>query len=212
MQMRFLHLASLCSAVICCRCSPMQKAAVVKLIQSWSDGTVLAIGDGANDVAMIQAADIGVGISGEEGMQASLAADYSIAQFRYLQRLVFVHGAINYHRVTKTILYFFYKNIVLAVAMFLYEFNTLFADTSILDAWSVVMFNIFFTSWPPLAMGIWDRLLPFDLMINYPALYHLSQSSEGFSLKIYFIWMFTGLVHATIISFVAYYTFKSGKC
>uniref|UniRef100_A0A915PT32 Phospholipid-transporting ATPase n=1 Tax=Setaria digitata TaxID=48799 RepID=A0A915PT32_9BILA len=147
-KMQFLHLASLSSTLICCRCSPAQKAAVVKLLKNWSDGTVLAIGDGANDVAMIQAADIGIGISGEEGMQASLAADYSIAQF-------------------------------------FYEFHTLFSDSAIMDSWSLVMFNIFFTSWPPLAIGIWDRLFPFEVMIDYPALYHLSQSSEGFSLRFY---------------------------
>ncbi|VDM08378.1 unnamed protein product, partial [Wuchereria bancrofti] len=171
-KMQFLHLASLSSTVICCRCSPAQKAAVVKALKNWSDGTVLAIGDGANDVAMIQEADIGVGISGEEGLQASLAADYSIAQF-------------------------------------FYEFHTLFADSVIMDSWSLVMFNIFFTSWPPLAIGIWDRLFPFEVMIDYPALYHLSQNSEGFSLKAYFIWAFTGLVHATVISLIAYQTFKN---
>ncbi|VDK75527.1 unnamed protein product [Litomosoides sigmodontis] len=214
-EMQFLHLASLSSTLICCRCSPAQKAAVVKLLKNWSDGTVLAIGDGANDVAMIQAADIGVGISGEEGLQASLAADYSIAQFRFLERLIFVHGAINYHRVTKTILYFFYKNIVQTLvtvallAKFFYEFHTLFADSAIMDSWSMVMFNIFFTSWPPLAIGIWDRFLPFDVMIDYPALYHLSQSSEGFSLKAYFVWMLTGLVHAAVISTIACQTFNN---
>ncbi|KAK6105788.1 phospholipid-translocating P-type ATPase flippase family protein [Brugia pahangi] len=208
-KMQFLHLASLSSTVICCRCSPAQKASVVKALKNWSDGTVLAIGDGANDVAMIQEADIGVGISGEEGLQASLAADYSIAQFRFLERLIFVHGAINYHRITKTILYFFYKNIVQTLTMFFYEFHTLFADSAIMDSWSLVMFNIFFTSWPPLAIGIWDRLFPFEVMIDYPALYHLSQNSEGFSLKAYFIWAFTGLVHATVISLIAYQTFKN---
>uniref|UniRef100_A0A1I7W5D2 Phospholipid-transporting ATPase n=1 Tax=Loa loa TaxID=7209 RepID=A0A1I7W5D2_LOALO len=192
-KMQFLYLASLSSTVICCRCSPAQKAAVVKSLKNWSDGTVLAIGDGANDIAMIQAADIGIGISGEEGLQASLAADYSIAQFRFLERLIFVHGAISYHRITK----------------FLYEFHTLFADSAIMDSWSMVMFNIFFTSWPPLAIGIWDRLLPFEVMIDYPALYYLSQSSETFSLKTYFTWMFTGLVHAMVISTIAYRTFKN---
>ncbi|EFO26770.1 hypothetical protein LOAG_01717 [Loa loa] len=208
-KMQFLYLASLSSTVICCRCSPAQKAAVVKSLKNWSDGTVLAIGDGANDIAMIQAADIGIGISGEEGLQASLAADYSIAQFRFLERLIFVHGAISYHRITKVILYFFYKNIVQTLTMFLYEFHTLFADSAIMDSWSMVMFNIFFTSWPPLAIGIWDRLLPFEVMIDYPALYYLSQSSETFSLKTYFTWMFTGLVHAMVISTIAYRTFKN---
>ena len=88
-------------SVICCRVSPIQKAEVVQLVQEFKKSISLAIGDGANDVAMIQKADVGVGISGNEGLQAANSSDFAIAQFRFLARLLFVHGAWNYTRVWK---------------------------------------------------------------------------------------------------------------
>ena len=93
----------------------MQKAEVVELIKQSTNEIVLAVGDGANDVAMIQAANVGVGISGQEGMQAASASDYAIGQFRFLRRLLLVHGACNFHRTVKVILYSFYKNICLYI-------------------------------------------------------------------------------------------------
>jgi phospholipid-translocating ATPase len=87
-----------CEGVVCCRVSPKQKALVVKLVKDGIDTMTLAIGDGANDVNMIQAADVGVGISGEEGLQAVNSSDYAIAQFRFLKRLLLVHGHWSYAR------------------------------------------------------------------------------------------------------------------
>jgi phospholipid-transporting ATPase len=110
----FLNLALSCKSVICCRVSPLQKAEVVTLVRTnVKDSITLAIGDGANDVSMIQAAHIGVGISGREGLQATLASDYAISQFRFLAKLLLVHGAWNYRRLANVILYSFYKNICL---------------------------------------------------------------------------------------------------
>jgi phospholipid-transporting ATPase len=118
LEKNFLDLAIMCKAVICCRVSPLQKALVVKLVKRHLKAILLAIGDGANDVSMIQAAHIGVGISGMEGLQAARSADVAIAQFRYLRKLLLVHGAWSYQRVSKTILYSFYKNITLYMTQF----------------------------------------------------------------------------------------------
>jgi phospholipid-transporting ATPase len=124
----------LCKAVICCRVSPLQKALVVKLVKKNTQSILLAIGDGANDVSMIQAAHVGVGISGVEGLQAARSADIAISQFKYLKKLLLVHGAWSYQRLSKLILcralFFslsadlivsadsFYKNIVLYMTQF----------------------------------------------------------------------------------------------
>jgi phospholipid-transporting ATPase len=118
MEKSFLDLAVMCKAVICCRVSPLQKALVVKLVKRHLKAILLAIGDGANDVSMIQAAHIGVGISGMEGLQAARSADIAIGQFRYLRKLLLVHGAWSYQRISKVILYSFYKNIVLYMTQF----------------------------------------------------------------------------------------------
>ena len=118
LEKQFLELAVLCKAVICCRVSPLQKALVVKLVKRNLKAILLAIGDGANDVSMIQAAHVGVGISGVEGLQAARSADVAIGQFRFLRKLLLVHGAWSYQRVSKTILYSFYKNIALYMTQF----------------------------------------------------------------------------------------------
>lgn len=119
LEKAFLDLAIMCKAVICCRVSPLQKALVVKLVKKYQkDSILLAIGDGANDVSMIQAAHIGVGISGMEGLQAARSADVAIAQFRFLRKLLLVHGAWSYQRISKTIQFSFYKNITLYMTQF----------------------------------------------------------------------------------------------
>ena len=109
LRQKFLLLCKKCKSVLCCRVSPSQKAAVVQMVKDGLDVMTLSIGDGANDVAMIQEADVGVGIAGEEGRQAVMSSDYAIGQFRFLQRLILVHGRWSYRRLAETIANFFYK-------------------------------------------------------------------------------------------------------
>ena len=109
LRQKFLLLCKQCKSVLCCRVSPAQKAAVVALVKHGLDIMALSIGDGANDVAMIQEADVGVGIAGEEGRQAAMSSDYAIGQFRFLQRLVLVHGRWSYKRLAEMTGNFFYK-------------------------------------------------------------------------------------------------------
>lgn len=109
LRQKFLLLCKKCKAVLCCRVSPSQKAAVVQMVKTGLDVMTLSVGDGANDVAMIQEADVGVGIAGEEGRQAVMSSDYAIGQFRFLQRLILVHGRWSYRRLAETIANFFYK-------------------------------------------------------------------------------------------------------
>jgi P-type E1-E2 ATPase len=122
LEQKFLEIASQCKAVICCRVTPLQKALVVALMKRSKNAVTLAIGDGANDVSMIKEAHIGVGISGQEGLQAVLASDYSIAQFRYLERLLLVHGRWSYYRMCKFLRYFFYKNFAFTLCHFWFSF------------------------------------------------------------------------------------------
>ncbi|KAM3268670.1 putative phospholipid-transporting ATPase 4 [Capsicum chacoense] len=118
---QFLNLAVDCASVICCRVSPKQKALVTRLVKEGTGKITLGIGDGANDVGMIQEADIGVGISGAEGMQAVMASDFAVAQFRFLERLLVVHGHWCYKRIAQMICYFFYKNIAFGLTLFYFE-------------------------------------------------------------------------------------------
>lgn len=118
---KMLRLGMQCASVVCCRVSPKQKAQVVMLVKKGLGVMTLAIGDGANDVSMIQAANVGVGISGLEGRQAVMASDYAIAQFRFLRKLLLVHGRWSYLRISEMIMGFFFKNIVWTFVLFWYQ-------------------------------------------------------------------------------------------
>ncbi len=141
----FLDLCCSCQSVICCRVSPIQKAEMVELVQECTGAISLAIGDGANDVAMIQKADVGVGISGNEGLQAANSSDFAIAQFRYLARLLFVHGAWNYTRISKVILYSFYKNICLYIIELWFAFYNYWSGQVLFERWTIGELGIFLT-------------------------------------------------------------------
>uniref|UniRef100_A0A5F9DA53 Phospholipid-transporting ATPase n=1 Tax=Oryctolagus cuniculus TaxID=9986 RepID=A0A5F9DA53_RABIT len=121
-ELELLRVACMCKGVICCRMTPLQKAQVVELVKRYKKVVTLAIGDGANDVSMIKAAHIGVGISGQEGMQAMLNSDFAFSQFYYLQRLILVHGRWSYNRMCKFLSYFFYKNFAFTLVHFWYAF------------------------------------------------------------------------------------------
>jgi phospholipid-translocating ATPase len=118
-----LELGCRCKSVLCCRVSPLQKALVVRLVKEGLGAMCLAIGDGANDVSMIQEANIGVGISGKEGMQAVMASDYAISQFRFLSPLLLVHGRWAYVRSSELVLNYFYKNILWLMIQFWQQFQ-----------------------------------------------------------------------------------------
>lgn len=118
----FLTLCQHCACVLCCRSTPLQKAYLVKVVKEEMNISTLAIGDGANDVSMIQMADVGVGISGHEGMQAVMASDFTMPRFKFLEKLLLVHGFWSYDRLARMILYFFYKNAV-SVNVSLFQSN-----------------------------------------------------------------------------------------
>ncbi|ORY69507.1 phospholipid-transporting ATPase 1 [Pseudomassariella vexata] len=199
MEKLFYDLAVMCKAVVCCRVSPLQKALVVKMVKRHSPEILLAIGDGANDVSMIQAAHIGVGISGMEGLQAARSADISIAQFRYLRKLTLVHGAWSYQRVSKTILFSFYKNITLYMTQFWYTFQNVFSGQVIYESWTLSFYNVFYTVLPPLVLGILDQYISARLLDRYPQLYTLGQQNQFFKVRTFFNWILTAIYHSIIL-------------
>ena len=140
-----LELSIRCKAVICCRTSPLQKALIVRLVKDGLGAMCLAIGDGANDVSMIQAADIGVGVSGEEGLQAVNSSDYAIGQFRFLNRLLLVHGHWSYMRNSNMIVNFFYKEIIGIGILFWFQFYCAYSATTVYEYTYLLFWNVFWT-------------------------------------------------------------------
>ncbi|XP_078255336.1 phospholipid-transporting ATPase IA isoform X2 [Rhinoraja longicauda] len=195
----FLDLALSCKAVICCRVSPLQKSEIVEMVKKQVKVITLAIGDGANDVGMIQTAHVGVGISGNEGLQAANSSDYSIAQFKYLKNLLLVHGAWNYNRVAKCILYCFYKNIVLYIIEIWFAFVNGFSGQILFERWCIGLYNVIFTALPPLTLGIFERNCRKENMLKYPELYKTSQNALNFNTKVFWVHCLNGLFHSIIL-------------
>ncbi|XP_062717097.1 probable phospholipid-transporting ATPase IA isoform X3 [Aedes albopictus] len=204
----FLDLCISCKAVICCRVSPIQKADVVDLVTTNTKSVTLAIGDGANDVAMIQKAHVGVGISGVEGLQAACASDYSIAQFSYLRKLLLVHGAWNYSRMCKLILYSFYKNICLYVIELWFAIYSGWSGQILFERWTIGLYNVFFTALPPFAMGLFDKVTSAEQMLKEPRLYEPSQSAQLFNVKVFWYWIFNALVHSVILYWLPMFSYQ----
>ncbi|KAI3512526.1 hypothetical protein L1887_19842 [Cichorium endivia] len=199
---QFLNLAVDCASVICCRVSPKQKALVTRLVKEGTGKTTLAIGDGANDVGMIQEADIGVGISGVEGMQAVMASDFSIAQFRFLERLLVVHGHWCYKRIAQMICYFFYKNIAFGLTLFYFEAFTGFSGQSVYDDWYMLLFNVVLTSLPVIALGVFEQDVSSEICLQFPALYQQGPRNLFFDWYRIFGWMGNGLYCSLIVFFL----------
>ncbi|KAI8544626.1 hypothetical protein RHMOL_Rhmol08G0311300 [Rhododendron molle] len=198
----FLNLAVLCASVICCRVSPKQKALVTRLVKQGTGKITLAIGDGANDVGMIQEADIGVGISGVEGMQAVMASDFAIAQFRFLERLLVVHGHWCYKRIAQMICYFFYKNIAFGLTLFYFEAFASFSGQSIYDDWYMLLFNVILTSLPVISLGVFEQDVSSEICLQFPALYQQGPKNLFFDWYRIFGWMGNGLYSSVMIFFL----------
>uniref|UniRef100_UPI003AAF755E phospholipid-transporting ATPase ID isoform X2 n=1 Tax=Centroberyx gerrardi TaxID=166262 RepID=UPI003AAF755E len=209
MEGEFVLTASACKAVICCRVTPLQKALVVELIKKHKKAVTLAIGDGANDVSMIKSAHIGVGISGQEGIQAVLASDYSFSQFRFLQRLLLVHGRWSYLRMCRFLCYFFYKNFAFTMVHFWFGFFCGFSAQTVYDQYFITLYNIVYTSLPVLAMGIFDQDVPEQRSLEYPKLYEPGQLNLLFNKREFFICIAQGIYTSVVLFFVPYAVLSS---
>ncbi|XP_058179780.1 probable phospholipid-transporting ATPase 4 isoform X2 [Rhododendron vialii] len=175
---------------------------VTRLVKQGTGKITLAIGDGANDVGMIQEADIGVGISGVEGMQAVMASDFAIAQFRFLERLLVVHGHWCYKRIAQMICYFFYKNIAFGLTLFYFEALANFSGQSIYDDWYMLLFNVILTSLPVISLGVFEQDVSSEICLQFPALYQQGPKNLFFDWYRIFGWMGNGLYSSVMIFFL----------
>ncbi|AQK65512.1 Phospholipid-transporting ATPase 3 [Zea mays] len=190
LRVDLLGLSLSCHSVVCCRVSPLQKAQVTSLVRKGAQKITLSIGDGANDVSMIQAAHVGIGISGQEGMQAVMASDFAIAQFRFLTDLLLVHGRWSYLRLCKVITYFFYKNLTFTLTQFWFTFQTGFSGQRFYDDWFQSLYNVIFTALPVIIVGLFDKDVSASLSKKYPQLYKEGIRNSFFKWRVIAVWGF----------------------
>jgi len=188
--------AQTCEAVIACRVSPKQKALLVNLVRNNVSPTpiTLAIGDGANDVGMIQEAHVGVGISGKEGKQAVNASDFAIAQFRFLEDLVLIHGRWNFFRLSTVVLFSFYKNAILAGMLVTFSSRTVYSGTPLYDEWLIAMVN-FVAGIPIIMTGLFDRCLSKEYVKSHPEVYKATRDNELITFRTLLRWIIMVFVH-----------------
>lgn len=213
----FIKLTSICKTVICCRVTPGQKKDVVKLIKDYHNVVTLAIGDGANDVSMILEAQVGIGLYGEEGMQAVQASDYAIGEFKFLWELLFLHGRFNYIRQSETILYFIYKNLVFTLPQLYFAFFCAYSGQTVYDDWYITTYNMILTALPLMVKGIFEKDLKVPtrnqvvesgsdalrrIRKQVPKVYETSRKNKIFTGFNFVLWGFYGIFHSALIFFI----------
>ncbi|ODV63577.1 aminophospholipid translocase that localizes primarily to the plasma membrane [Ascoidea rubescens DSM 1968] len=210
LQRNFLLLCKQCKSVLCCRVSPSQKAEVVKLVKNSLEVMTLAIGDGANDVAMIQAANVGIGIAGEEGRQAVMSSDYGLGQFRFLTRLVLVHGRWSYKRLAEMIPCFFYKNVVFTFTLFWFCVFNNFDGSYLYEFTFLMFFNLAFTSLPVIFLGVLDQDVSDTISLLVPQLYRTGILRLEWSQFKFIYYMCDGLYQSILSFFFPYLLYYQG--
>ena len=199
-----MYIGNLCDSVICCRVSPIQKALIVRYMKSFlgNSKVTLAVGDGANDIAMICEAHVGIGIAGREGVQAARASDYYIYRFRFLNRLLFVHGRWSYVRVTKFVLGSFYKCITFYMTQLIFQSFTGVSGTSLYESWTLAMYNLAFSSLPVIFVGIFEKDISEEILVKAPEVYMLGQQNDCYNLRVMFGWLISAIYHAVVLTYV----------
>ncbi|CAD8050422.1 unnamed protein product [Paramecium sonneborni] len=207
-----MKIAEKCEAVIACRVTPKQKQDIVQLVrENKPNVTTLAIGDGANDVNMIRAAHIGIGIKGNEGLQAAKASDYSIGEFKILKRLILYHGRENYRKNQTFINYNFYKTMLLVLPQYWWAFCNGFSAVLLYDQLLYESYNLFFTSLPIVLYAIFDQEFAADIFTSNPAIYCINKKQKLFNLKIFLYWIFNGTIQAAILSCLTFSIYETSS-
>uniref|UniRef100_A0A673LEE3 Phospholipid-transporting ATPase n=1 Tax=Sinocyclocheilus rhinocerous TaxID=307959 RepID=A0A673LEE3_9TELE len=207
LQGSFLELTCCCRSVICCRSTPLQKSQVVRLVRDKLKVMTLAIGDGANDVSMIQMADVGIGISGQEGMQAVMSSDFAISRFKFLRKLILVHGHWCYARLANMILYFFYKNVMYVNLLFWYQFFCGFSGSTMTNSWVLIFFNLLFTSVPPIIYGMLDKDVSGETLLDLPDLYKSGQNSQAYLPSTFWMNILDAFYQSLVCFFIPYFAY-----
>lgn len=194
----FISLAVLLPAVIACRCSPTQKAEIANLIRQHTKTRVCCIGDGGNDVSMIQAADVGIGIVGKEGRQASLAADFSITQFHHLTKLLVWHGRNSYKRSAKLAQFIMHRGLVISACQTMYSIASRFDPKGLFVNWLMVGYATVYTNAPVFSL-VFDRDVDEHLANLYPELYKELKTGRSLSYRSFFVWVFISVYQGAVI-------------
>ncbi|KAJ8073629.1 putative aminophospholipid-translocase [Marasmius tenuissimus] len=204
----FIEIATKLSAVVACRCSPTQKADVARLIRKFTKQRVCCIGDGGNDVSMIQASDVGVGIVGKEGKQASLAADFSVTQFSHLSKLLLWHGRNSYRRSSQLAQFVIHRGLIISIMQAVFSAIFYFAPIALYQGWLMVGYATAYTMAPVFSLVL-DRDVNVEVAMVYPELYKELVKGRSLSYKTFFEWLMISVYQGTAIMIISLFLFEN---
>ncbi|XP_059371654.1 phospholipid-transporting ATPase IG-like isoform X5 [Carassius carassius] len=206
----FLQICQNCTAVLCCRMAPLQKAQIVKMVKNSKGSPItLSIGDGANDVSMILEAHVGIGIKGKEGRQAVRNSDYAIPKLKHLKKLLLAHGHLYYVRIAHLVQYFFYKNLCFILPQFLYQFFCGCSQQPLYDAAYLTMYNICFTSMPILAYSLLEQHIDIAILLDNAALYREIANNAMLRWRPFLYWTVLGIFQGLLFFFGVRFLFSN---
>ncbi|XP_043112712.1 phospholipid-transporting ATPase 11C isoform X3 [Puntigrus tetrazona] len=206
----FLQICQNCTAVLCCRMAPLQKAQIVKMVKNSKGSPItLSIGDGANDVSMILEAHVGIGIKGKEGRQAVRNSDYAIPKLKHLKKLLLAHGHLYYVRIAHLVQYFFYKNLCFILPQFLYQFFCGYSQQPLYDAAYLTMYNICFTSMPILAYSLLEQHISMEILLDNAALYREIANNAMLRWRPFLYWTVLGIFQGLLFFFGVRFLFSN---
>ncbi|XP_065778267.1 probable phospholipid-transporting ATPase IIA isoform X2 [Muntiacus reevesi] len=207
-EYEFMELACQCPAVVCCRCAPTQKAQIVRLLQERTGRLTCAVGDGGNDVSMIQESDCGVGVEGKEGKQASLAADFSITQFRHLGRLLMVHGRNSYKRSAALSQFVIHRSLCISTMQAVFSSVFYFASVPLYQGFLIIGYSTVYTMFPVFSLVL-DKDVESEVAMLYPELYKDLLKGRPLSYKTFLIWVLISIYQGSTIMYGALLLFES---
>ncbi|XP_016134727.1 probable phospholipid-transporting ATPase IIA [Sinocyclocheilus grahami] len=207
-EYEFMELACQCPAIVCCRCAPTQKAQIVRLLQERTGKLTCAVGDGGNDVSMIQEADCGVGVEGKEGKQASLAADFSITQFKHLGRLLMVHGRNSYKRSAALSQFVIHRSLCISTMQAVFSSVFYFASVPLYQGFLIIGYSTIYTMFPVFSLVL-DKDVKSEVAMLYPELYKDLLKGRPLSFKTFLIWVLISIYQGSIIMYGALLLFES---
>ena len=205
-QKEFYESAMQAPSVVCCRCSPTQKRLIVKNIKKYTNCRTAAVGDGGNDVAMIQEADVGIGIVGKEGLQASLASDYSIKEFKNLSILILWWGRIAYKNTSTMANFIVHRGLIIAFCQFFFSLMFYFNPVPLYNGFLTFGFSTIFTNLPIISILL-DQDVDKKNVLNFPNLYKILLKGREINLKNFLWWLFKAIIQANIIMFGSLFMF-----
>uniref|UniRef100_A0A674PKR5 Phospholipid-transporting ATPase n=1 Tax=Takifugu rubripes TaxID=31033 RepID=A0A674PKR5_TAKRU len=207
-EYEFMELACQCPAVVCCRCTPTQKAQIVRLLQERTGRLTCAVGDGGNDVSMIQEADCGVGVEGREGKQAALAADFSVTQFKHLGRLLMVHGRNSYKRSAALSQFVIHRSLCISAMQAVFSSVFYFASVPLYQGFLTIGYSTIYTMFPVFSLVL-DKDVKSEVAMLYPELYKDLLKGRPLSFKTFLIWVLISIYQGSIIMYGALLLFES---